>query len=82
MEARQLVGDALSLLDWELRPHIDKIFVTKELLLVSGDEFISDCTDSALFLSGLYNVMADVKDAYKRVYDQIGLLDQNEKKVG
>ena len=78
MEARELIGKALHLLDGELRPHIDKIFVTKELLLVSGAEYIS-CTDTEPFLSGLYNVMADATEAYKRVCDRIELLAQKSR---
>ena len=39
---------------------------------------MSDCTDSAPFLSGPYNVMNDATEAYKRVYEQIGLLAQKE----
>jgi hypothetical protein len=77
-----LIDDALSILTNELQPHINKIYITKELLLVSGDEFINGCTDSELFLSGLYNVMADATEAYKRVYDRIELLSEKEKRVG
>jgi hypothetical protein len=71
------IHDAICLLGEELRPHINKIFMTKEMLLEgSGD--IAYGGDFDRFISGLYNVMDEATEAYDQVYGKLEKLSNGK----
>jgi hypothetical protein len=77
MENRTLIiNETLDVLSEELGPNINKIFMTKELLIEAPKDYVHG--DFKKFISGLYSVLDDVTDAYEYAYERIEELRNNK----